>query len=83
MIMRCTIVGILYPCALSCPVRQWLQNKGGKGIPHAEAMRRLRLELWRWNTPGRLWKTWPLPIRASRAVSSKLSSAPPKPARAT
>jgi hypothetical protein len=24
--------------------RQWLQNNGGKGIPHAEAMRRLGLE---------------------------------------
>lgn len=24
--------------------RTWLQNNGGKGIPHAEAMRRLRLE---------------------------------------
>ena len=23
--------------------RQWLQQNGGKGIPHAEAMRRLRL----------------------------------------
>ena len=24
--------------------RQWLRNNGGKGIPHAEAMRRLGLE---------------------------------------
>ena len=24
--------------------RQWLQNNGGKGIPHNEAMRRLALE---------------------------------------
>ncbi len=24
--------------------RQWLQQNGGKGIPHAEAMRRLGLE---------------------------------------
>ena len=24
--------------------RTWLQNNGGKGIPHAEAMRRLGLE---------------------------------------
>ena len=24
--------------------RQWLQNNGGKGIPHSEAMRRLGLE---------------------------------------
>ena len=24
--------------------RQWLQNNGGKGIPHNEAMRRLGLE---------------------------------------
>lgn len=24
--------------------RTWLKNNGGKGIPHAEAMRRLRLE---------------------------------------
>lgn len=24
--------------------RQWLQKNGGKGIPHAEAMRRLGLE---------------------------------------
>lgn len=24
--------------------RSWLQNNGGKGIPHAEAMRRLGLE---------------------------------------
>ena len=24
--------------------REWLQNNGGKGIPHAEAMRRLGLD---------------------------------------
>jgi hypothetical protein len=30
--------------AAMAEARQWLQNNGGKGIPHAEAMRRLGLE---------------------------------------